>query len=68
MSAQDGGSMLWQTFVIAGVLAAAGLASVVIWAGFGSVIGRHLADRRAHLVFNLSMGGLLVLSLIPVFW
>ena len=63
-----GGSMLWQTSVIAGVLAAACLASVAIWAGFGSVIGCHLADRRARFVFNLSMAGLLVLSLIPVFW
>jgi threonine/homoserine/homoserine lactone efflux protein len=63
-----GGSMLWQTSVIAGVLAAACLASVMIWAGFGSIIGRYLADQRARLVFNLFMAGLLVLSLIPVFW
>jgi threonine/homoserine/homoserine lactone efflux protein len=50
------------------VLAAFCLISTVVWAGFGTMIGRYLADRRARLVFNLSMAGLLVLSLIPVFW
>jgi len=63
-----GGNMLLQTSVIAGVLAAACLVSVAIWAGFGSVIGGYLAGRRARVVFNLSMASLLVLSLIPVFW
>jgi threonine/homoserine/homoserine lactone efflux protein len=61
-----GGNMLWQTSVIAGVLAAACLASVAIWAGFGSVIGRYLADRRARRAFNWSMAALLALSLVPV--
>jgi len=62
-----GGDVLWQTTVIAGVLAVACLASVVVWAGFGSVIGRYLADPRVRKAFNWSMAGLLALSLIPVF-
>jgi threonine/homoserine/homoserine lactone efflux protein len=56
------------TLVIAGVLAAACLASVAIWAGFGTMIGRFLRNPRARMAFNGSMAGLLVLSLIPVFW
>lgn len=62
-----GGDVLWQTSVIAGVLAAACLASVVIWAGFGSVIGQYLANPRVRKAFNWSMAALLALSLIPVF-
>lgn len=62
-----GGDVLWQTSVIAAVLAAACLASVAIWAGFGSVMGCYLANAGARRVFNGAMAGLLVLSLIPVF-
>lgn len=62
-----GDDVLWQTSVIAGVLAAACLASVAIWAGFGSAIGRYLAAPRMRKAFNWSMAGLPVLSLIPVF-
>jgi len=39
----------------------------MVWAGFGSVIARFLATRRARLVFNGAMVGLLVLPLAPVF-
>jgi threonine/homoserine/homoserine lactone efflux protein len=49
------------------VLAAFCLTSVVIWAGFGTVIGRFLANPSARTAFNWSMAGLLVLSLMPVF-
>jgi threonine/homoserine/homoserine lactone efflux protein len=63
-----GGDVLLQTSVIASVLAAACLASVVIWAGFGAAIARFLGNPRARTAFNGSMAGLLVLSLIPVFW
>lgn len=62
-----GGDVLWQTLVIAVVLAAACLASVAVWAGFGSAIGRTLAHGRVRRIFNGTMAGLLVLSLIPVF-
>ena len=62
-----GGDVLLETSVIASVLAAACLASVVIWAGFGAAIGRLLGNPRARMAFNWSMAGLLVLSLVPVF-
>ncbi len=63
-----GGDVLWETSVIATVNAAACLVSVLIWAGFGTAIGRLLGNPRARIAFNWSMSGLLVLSLIPVFW
>jgi threonine/homoserine/homoserine lactone efflux protein len=63
-----GGDVLWESFVIAVVLAAFCLLSAAAWAGFGTVIGRYLANPRARIAFNWSMAGLLVLSLIPVLW
>lgn len=63
-----GGDVLWETSVIAAVLAAFCLISVAVWAGFGTVIGRFLARPRARILFNWCMAGLLVLSLIPVLW
>jgi threonine/homoserine/homoserine lactone efflux protein len=63
-----GKDVLLQTSVIASVLAGACFASVVIWAGFGAAIARFLGSRRARLAFNWSMAGLLVISLISVFW
>ena len=63
-----GGDMLLQTSVIASVLAGACLASVAIWAGFGMAIARFLGSPRARMAFNWPMAGLLVISLLPVFW
>jgi threonine/homoserine/homoserine lactone efflux protein len=63
-----GGDVLWESFVIAVALAAFCLLSAAAWAGFGTVIGRYLANPRARIAFNWSMAGLLVLSLIPVLW
>jgi threonine/homoserine/homoserine lactone efflux protein len=63
-----GGNPWRETSVIALVNAATCLASVVLWAGFGSVIGRTLRNPRIRTLFNWSMAGLLVLSLLPVFW
>jgi threonine/homoserine/homoserine lactone efflux protein len=62
------GHVLWETSVIAAILAAACLASVAIWAGFGAAIGRFLGNPTARIAFNWSMAGLLLLSLLPVFW
>jgi threonine/homoserine/homoserine lactone efflux protein len=62
-----GGSMFVQTLVIAGVLAAACLVSVVMWGAFGAAIARLLVGRRARSLFNYSMACLLVLSLAPIF-
>src|SRR5262249_27777208 len=58
------GDALTETALIAGVLAAFCLISSVLWAGFGAGIGRLLANRRARMVFNWSMAGLLALSLV----
>jgi threonine/homoserine/homoserine lactone efflux protein len=63
-----GGDLLAESALIAAVLAALCLVSTVVWAGFGTVIGRYLASPRARRAFNWSMAGLLALSLIPVFW
>jgi threonine/homoserine/homoserine lactone efflux protein len=63
-----GGNAVWQTSVIAAVNAATCLISVMVWAAFGSVIGRYLGDPRLRRLFNWSMASLLVLSLVPVFW
>lgn len=63
-----GGDVLWETSVIAAVNSIACLVSVVIWAGFGAIIGRYLGNPRVRTAFNLSMAGLLVLSLVLVFW
>jgi threonine/homoserine/homoserine lactone efflux protein len=62
------GDVVSQTAVIASVLAGACFASVVIWAGFGAAIARFLGRPRVRRAFNWSMAGLLVLSLLPVFW
>jgi threonine/homoserine/homoserine lactone efflux protein len=61
-----GGNVVLETAVIAGVLATACCASVVIWAGFGSAIAGFLATPAARRAFNWSMAGLLMLSLLPV--
>lgn len=63
-----GGKALWETSVIAIALAAFCLLSCVVWTAFGTAIGRYLAKPRARMIFNHAMAGLLVLSLIPVFW
>jgi threonine/homoserine/homoserine lactone efflux protein len=63
-----GGEVLRETSLIAGVLAVFCLISCVIWAAFGAVIGRFLAEPRARTAFNWTMAGLLVLSLVPVLW
>jgi threonine/homoserine/homoserine lactone efflux protein len=63
-----GGDVLRETLVIAAILAAFCLLSVMIWAGFGTAIGRFIARPRARMAFNWCMAGLLVLSLFPVLW
>jgi threonine/homoserine/homoserine lactone efflux protein len=63
-----GSNLSLQSALIAGILAAFCLSSTAVWVGFGTVIGRYLANRQMRRAFNWSMAGLLVLSLIPVFW
>ena len=64
----DGGDTIWETSVIAAISAISCFLSAATWAAFGAAIGRWLANPRARKAFNWSMAGLLVLSLIPVFW
>ncbi|QLG93482.1 LysE family translocator [Pseudomonas yamanorum] len=54
--------------VIAVVFAVVNLPSVCVWAGFGSGLRNLLREPRWLRVFNLSMAGLLVLSLYPMFF
>ncbi|HEX2114446.1 MAG TPA: LysE family translocator [Alphaproteobacteria bacterium] len=63
-----GSDLMLQTAMIAAVLAAFCLLSCVIWAGFGTAIGQFLSNPRIHATFNWSMAGLLIVSLVPVFW
>ena len=48
--------------------AAVSLPCLLVWAAMGAGIGRFLESPRARLAFNLTMAGLLVLSLVPVLW
>lgn len=63
-----GGPILHESSVVAAVLAAFCFLSCVIWTAFGAAIGRFIAEPRARMAFNWLMAGLLILSLIPVFW
>ncbi len=63
-----GGDVLWETSVITAVNVTTCLVSVAVWAWFGTLIGRWLRNPHARIAFNWSMAGLLVLSLLPVFW
>jgi len=63
----EAGNVELQTAVIAIVLAVACGGSLLLWAGLGAAIARWLARPVARRAFNGAMGGLLVLSLVPVF-
>jgi threonine/homoserine/homoserine lactone efflux protein len=63
-----GGNVLRETAIIAAINATTCFISVVVWSGFGTLIGRFLRSPRARTAFNWTMAGLLVLSLIPIFW
>jgi len=52
--------------IIAGVFALLGMASSWTWVMFGSVLRRFLRTPRAMRVFNIAMGVLLVVSILPV--
>jgi hypothetical protein len=41
--------------------------SALTWVLFGTGLKRFITNQRAVRIFNLTMAGLLVLSLVPVF-
>jgi threonine/homoserine/homoserine lactone efflux protein len=62
-----GDGPVWEVLGIFTLFVAVGVTSTSTWAGFGVAIGRLLTrSQTARRLFNWSMGGLLVLSLIPV--
>lgn len=54
--------------VVAVVFAAVNLPSVSVWTAAGGVLRRWLTNPARLWVFNWTMAGLLVASLIPTFW
>ncbi|MCB1490082.1 MAG: LysE family translocator [Bauldia sp.] len=52
--------------IIAGVFASFGIVSSWTWIMFGSVLRRFLRTARAVRLFNIAMGVLLVVSILPV--
>lgn len=62
-----GGNATAETLLIALVFGAMSVPGVSVWALFGTAIGRFLRSHKAMRIFNLTMAGLLVASLVPVF-
>lgn len=52
---------------IAAVFGILGTVSAIVWVLFGTGLKRFITHQRAVRIFNLTMAGLLVLSLVPVF-
>jgi threonine/homoserine/homoserine lactone efflux protein len=63
-----GGSLVFETLVIALVFALVCVPSLTTWAVFGLAIGRLLQSDRMRAAFNIAMALLLVASLLPVFF
>ena len=62
------GGTLWHEIVLMAVaFALACLPSCALWCGFGVAIGRFLDSPRALRIFNLTMAGLLALSVATLF-
>ncbi len=51
--------------LIALVLIAVGLPCIALWAGFGQVLSRFLADPKMLRAFNIAMAALLVVPIVP---
>ena len=66
VSAYTGDGSLVSVLIVAAVFAAVNLPSVAVWAAAGEALRGWLADPVRLRVFNWTMAGLLVLSLIPV--
>jgi threonine/homoserine/homoserine lactone efflux protein len=62
------GSVVAKSLEVTAVLTLAVLSAVTVWASFGTVIGGYLRSPGRRQLFDWSMAGLLVVSLVPVFW
>lgn len=59
---------LLSVVLVASIFALVNLPSVSIWAAFGSALRQHLSDPERLRWFNVTMGFLLALSLLPLFF
>jgi threonine/homoserine/homoserine lactone efflux protein len=61
-------SLLLQVAALASIAWVATVGAVTCWTLFGAMLCRYLHTERRRRHFNYSMAGLLVLSIVPVFW
>ena len=59
---------LWTVALVAAIFGAVNLPSVSLWTLTGQQLRRVLTNPRRLTIFNWTMAGLLVLSLVPVLW
>ena len=62
------GEGYWPVLIVAGVFAATNQPSVAIWVAMGTQIKRLLTRPRFLRAFNWTMAGLLILTLVPVWF
>lgn len=63
----DGGeSAMLQSAIFGGLFIAASGPACFVWLAFGSAMQRLLSTDRSHRIFNMSMGGLLALSVLMI--
>jgi threonine/homoserine/homoserine lactone efflux protein len=61
-------SLMLQVIALALIAVLVTVAATSCWTLFGAMLRRYLHTERRRKWFNYSMAGLLVLSIIPVFW
>lgn len=59
-------NLLLATAIITFIFAFVTIGSALLWAYTGSLLGRLLHDRKKLRIFNFSMAGLLIVSLVPI--
>jgi threonine/homoserine/homoserine lactone efflux protein len=63
-----GGNVLLETALIGLIFVPMALAATWMWGACGVALRRWLQSRRALVIFNVTMAGLLIVSLVPLFW
>jgi threonine/homoserine/homoserine lactone efflux protein len=61
-------SLMLQVFALSGIALIVTIGAVSAWTAFGSMLRQYLHTERRRRWFNYSMAGLLVMSIIPVFF